>query len=167
MTRRALLTAAHIILVAFLGLAVTSGGSARQRDLTGYEKAVADFIHSAAPAVVLRDLQDFVWTHWKQRRRGYVLIRSVTAEGQEMVNMTKQLFIESLKDGSWCVHGEIQAAVAPLRWMPASQRKPPKSVVRHFEAVSVEKVGGDQHLVLKDKNGNVVDTIANATAYFE
>src|ERR1700722_6225111 len=145
MTRRALLTSAHSALVAFVGVAIISGSPARKRDLTGYEKAVADFINSAAPAVVLRDLQDFVWTHWTQRRRGYVLVRSVTADGQEMVNMTKQLFIEALKDGFLCVHGEIQAEVAPLKWMPASRRKPPKSVVRQFEAVSVEKVGGDQH----------------------
>ena len=81
--------------------------------------------------------------------------------------MTKRLFIEPAKDGSWCVHGEVQSEVAPLQWMPASQRKPPQPVTRQFEAVSVEKAGGDQHLVLKDKAGNVVDTIANATAYFQ
>jgi hypothetical protein len=139
----------------------------RQRDLTGYDKAVADYTNSSQPFVVTRDLQDFVWIHWKQHRRAYVVVRSLTAEGKEMVNMTKRLFIEPGKDGSWCVHGEVQSEVAPLRWMPASQRKTPQAVTRQFEAVSIEKAGGDQHLVLKDKSGNVVDTIANATAYFQ
>ena len=138
-----------------------------QRDLTGYDKAVADYIHSSQPFVVTRDLQHFVWIHWTQHRRAYVMVRSSTAEGQEMINMTKLLFIEPRRDGSWCIHGEIQSEVSPLRWMPASQKKTPKAVTRQYEAVSVEKVGGDQHLVLKDKTGSAVDTIANATAYFQ
>ena len=76
-----------------------------------------------------------------------------------MVNMTKQLFIEPLRNGSWCVHGEVEAAISPLKWAPASQRKPARHVTAQFEAVSVEWTGADRHLVLKDKTGKVVDSL--------
>jgi hypothetical protein len=162
------LTSLVSVSIAVIGaISSINAASTGQRDPTGYDKAVADYIHSSQPFVVTRDLQDFVWIHWTRHRRAYVVVRSVTAEGQQMINMTKRLFIEPARDGSWCVHGEIMSEVVPLRWMPASQKQPPQSVTRQFEAVSVEKVGGDRHLVLKDKTGNVVDTIANATAYFQ
>lgn len=149
----------------FFAAAVVVGGATHQRDLTGYDKAVADFIHDP-PGVVNPSLQDFVWLHWKQHRRGYVLIRYRTAEGKDIVNAIKQLFIEPLKDGTWTVRGDIEGETEPLRWAPASQRKPPSRFTRNFEAVSVERVGADQHVILKDKAGNVVDSLAQANAYF-
>ena len=153
--------------IALIGaISPISAAPTRNRDLTGYDRAVADYIHSSQPFVVTRDLQSFLWMHWTQHRRAYIVVRSVTAEGKDMVNMTKQLFIEPNKAGSWGIHGEIQSEVTPLRWMPASQRKPPHTVTQQFDAISVEKAGGDQHLVLKDRAGNIVDTIANAAAYF-
>jgi hypothetical protein len=153
-----------IVVIVFVASTVV-GASTRQRDLTGYDKAVADFLHDPS-GVVNPALQEFVWLHWKQRRSGYVLVRSRTAEGKEIVNMIKRLYIEPSKDGTWCVHGDIESEVSPLRWLPTSQRKPPTRVTRHFEAISVERVGSDQHVVLKDRAGNVVDSLAKSDAYF-
>jgi hypothetical protein len=86
------------------------------RDLAGYDKVGVDYTHSQEPVVLDRGLRNFVYDHWKQRRRAFILIRSLTAEGRDMVDMTKQLFIEPGKDRSWCVHGAVEAAVSELRW---------------------------------------------------
>src|ERR1051326_2350133 len=85
-----------------------TGPSTPQRDLSGYDKAVADYAHSYQIAAVQADLENFILTHWRQRRRGFVLVRLVTPQGKDLLNITEQLFIEPLKSGSWCIRGAVQ-----------------------------------------------------------
>jgi hypothetical protein len=79
-------------------------------------------------------------------------------EGRDQEDITKQLFIEPGRDGSWCVHGTVEAAISELRWVPASQKKPARHVAVQYEAVSVERASAERPLVLKDKTGKVVDS---------
>jgi hypothetical protein len=135
-----------------------AGAPTPRRDLSGYDKAVADYTHSFQPSFVQGDLENFVWTHWKQRRRGFVLVKLVTPQGKDMANITEELFIEPANKDSWCIHGSVQIELTELRWAPASQRKPARHVTAQFEGASLEWGGTYRHLILKDKMGNVIDS---------
>jgi hypothetical protein len=146
------------LMVFLVDLELSRGAATVRRDLTGYDKAVADYAHSFQPSYVGADLANFIWTHWKQRRRGYVLVRLVTPQGKELLDITEQLFIEPSKNGSWCIHGVTEIDITELRWVPASQEKPPRHVKTEFEGVSLEWGGTYRHLILKDKAGKEIDS---------
>jgi hypothetical protein len=75
-----------------------------------------------------------------------------------MANVTEQLFIEPLKNGSWCIRGSVQIDLTELRWAPASERKPARQLTAQFEGVSLEVGGTYRHLILKDKAGKTIDS---------
>jgi hypothetical protein len=145
---------------AVLGLMIPAAVStaALERDLSGYDKLAFDYTTSTAPALLDRQLQNFIYTHWKQRRRAFALVKIITLDGKNRVDIVKQLFVEPARNGSWCIRGMMEASLSELRWVPASQRKPPRQMAAQFEAVSAEWAGGDRHLVLKDKTGKMVDS---------
>jgi hypothetical protein len=154
----------QIGLAILLGLAVsaTDGVAATsQRNVTGYDKLGFDYTKSTEPANLDRQLQKFIYAHWQQHRRAFVVIRIIALADPHRADITKLLFVEPAKDGSWCVRGEVEADVSPLRWVPASQRTPPKHVTTQFEAVSVDWVfeHDRKSLVLKDRSGKAVDTL--------
>ncbi len=151
----------HIVcasLVVLFLLPTRSGSLASQRNLAGYDKAVADYTHSFQLSFVEADLTNFIWTHWQQRRRGFVLVRLATPQGRESLDITERLFIEPLRNGSWCIHGLTEIEITELRWAPASQRKPPRDVKTEFEGISLEWGGTYRHLILKDKDGKEIDS---------
>jgi|GEM_PF-3185959 len=149
------------ILLSLAVPATDSVAATSQRNLAGYDKLGFDYTKSTEPANLDRQLQNFILTHWKQHRRAFVVVRIITMAGKDLADITKQIFVEPDRNGSWCIRGAVDAEVSPLRWVPASQRKPPKHVRAQFEAVSVDWIFDHDRklLALKDSSGKVVDVL--------
>jgi|ERR1700693_2068474 len=140
---------------AFLAAGSLTEAATHARDLTGYEKAVADYTHSFQPSYVEYDAQNFVWIHWKQRRPAFLYVRLFTILDETKADITTRLYIDPLRNGSCRVRELIEADVSELRWKPASQAKPAKHVSLQFEGAALEW-GRGRYLILKDSGGRPI-----------
>ena len=146
---------ARLLGVAIIALIVPASVA---RDLSAYDK-LGPLVSSKGPYV--RDIEDkvqnFVWQHWKQHRRGYLVFTVHTLEGEPT---TSHLFIEPARDGSWHVRGILYSMYSDRRFVDDPLKKPDRHVTTRFDAVSVEWVSDrGRYMVLKDKAGKVVDSL--------
>lgn len=138
-------------------------GYAKERDWAGYDV----FGPYTVPwggnvAKMWDDLQDFVWIHWHERRRGYAVVTTTSIE--EGVVCTNTYVVETDKRGSWRVMNEWKCKGGHR---PRAGRRTATSVQRlakdskgHWTEESlpdsVEAPAGSYVLRFRDKSGRVI-----------
>ena len=131
---------------------------ASQQDLRAYGRLAVDY--SKTPYILdsERQVQNFVWRHWNQRRRGYVVFTIRTLEGDVA---TTHLFIEPAKQGYWHVRGIVYGFYSDRFLRNNVPKRPDTHAVTKFEAVSVDWVFDHDRkfLALKGRSGKVIDPL--------
>ncbi len=97
------LVRSHALLVLmFVLVEIFAVGCARERRLAGYDRFGPYTVPSGGNVVkMLDDLRGFVWTHWRERRRGYAVV--TTIDVFEHVPCTSTYIIEPDEYGQWYV----------------------------------------------------------------
>jgi hypothetical protein len=115
--------------------------------------------------------RDWLWKHWKLKRRGLLIVTAFSKEGEPS---TSFYFVEESPNGGWHVAVRIHRILADMR-----HPKEKFIEVRQFEARAVERVQMDiatgktgttfpenedrpsstYQIVLKDDRGNVVSSL--------
>lgn len=94
-----------------------------------------------------KDVRDFVWKCWNEKRRGYVRVSYVSIEG---VVSTSHIFIEPDESEKWRVIWRIVRSEYILNDVPE---------LTAVERVENEPVKGNWALAFKDASGNILETI--------
>ena len=129
-----------------------------QEELSGYEKLGPIEQKPWESPVAVEQVRKFVWDHWNQKRRGYVVFTFHTKEGEPT---TRYLFIEPSAIGTWHIRGRIESTRTDRRMANDPQKQPDTQELKVFEAVRVVRVGAGarSYLVLKEASGKVVDSL--------
>jgi len=74
----------------------------QSRNLSEYDKAgpFSSTVYDASGARTEATVREFLWNHWKEKRRGYLTITPYSVEGDRT---DASYFVEPSKEGSWRV----------------------------------------------------------------
>jgi hypothetical protein len=141
--------------VAAIGLLVACASAAA--DLRGYDKLGPLDLGFGGHRECKR-VESFVYSHWQQRKRGYVVFTIHTIEGEPT---TEELYVEPGPSARWRVRGHSHSIYSDLRMVDDPQKQPDRHVTRDFDAVALEwmRDRGVKYLALKDASGKIVDSL--------
>lgn len=125
---------------------------AAKRRLDEYEKLgplCHELIHYGAEQDIERRVKDFIWQHWKEKRRGFVIVTFHSIEGEPS---TSFMFIEPDAEGRWHVDTKIERRL--FDW----NIRQPRRQTNGYTAHSVKRVPGNEgrpiyQLVFMDERG--------------
>jgi hypothetical protein len=125
---------------------------ATKRKLDDYERLgplCHELIRYGADQDIERRVKDFIWQHWKEKRRGFVIVTFHSIEGEPS---TSFMFIEPDAKGRWHVDTKIERKL--FDW----NIRQPRRQTNGYTAYSVKRVPGDEsrliyQLIFMDERG--------------
>ncbi|MBK8464433.1 MAG: hypothetical protein IPL32_01250 [Chloracidobacterium sp.] len=125
-----------LVVVLTLAMATAVFGQKPKRDITQYDNGVhIEFGFGYRPAELTEfraKLRDFIWTHFSEKRLGYIKTSSYSREGDSTI---EEIFIEPDKKGVWRVVSNSTSSCCTLH-PPAKIKRQTKtySIVERWEA---------------------------------
>lgn len=113
------------------------------RDLSQYERAETSACQTYK--CVERKMRNFIWEHWKNKKRGYITHR---VNGID-VSFTDHVFVESMENGNWRILWRVE------RYQSSDIVE--AYIDDYVDIISVKKEG--RELVFKNDVGEVVKTL--------
>jgi hypothetical protein len=147
-----------IIFICFLAISARNQSlQTDQRNLNDYDKISFDIPVSESPYSAVAKARSFIWEHWQQHRKGYVILKLRNKHGELT---TSQTYIEPNENGEWRVVIHTKSELRDRRLLNDPKRTGKILYqTRSFEAYEVEQVkikNKDYFLRYKDKNGKVL-----------
>jgi hypothetical protein len=99
--------------------------------------------------------RDFIWTHWQEQKRGYVIVRFGSVDAVS----DSHIFIEPDESGAWQVVWRIERVVSFENPGMINDVPDLRSVKRGEAGRSDFQEAGTPILIFKDKNGKVIETL--------
>jgi hypothetical protein len=139
----------------------------RERGLKGYDRAgpytLSVQSHYAGAEETLASIRNFIWSHWSQKKKGYLSVTRFSLEGNRT---TREFFIEPSDKESWRIR------IIVTREISSFTGKPPKTTTSTLIGVSVKRIdksgehelapdqevaGGSYRLVITCRNGEEIE----------
>ncbi len=132
---------------------VASNGITQARDMPQYDDAGNFYSRWHGPNTENEEntVRDFIWTHWTEKRRGYIKMTSVGADTRE----TTHFFIEPDENGGF----QIARRNLHFHYDPKYNNVRTTDDIVTVERNDSTKEDPDWQIVFKSKDGSVLNSV--------
>ena len=134
---------------------ITQGRNLSLYDQGGHQGCGYGEASEARCKASYKKARDFIWTHWQEQKRGYVIVRFGSVDAVS----DSHIFIEPDESGAWQVVWRIERVVSFENPGMINDVPDLRSVERGEAGRSDFQEAGTPILIFKDKNGKVIETL--------